>query len=179
MMIRTRMFLQLALALIVGGAGYPSAGNAQSPTSQSQMENATNKAMVRRWIDEGFNKKAFNVVDEIFAETFAINGRLINREQLKQGMRRRLVAFPDLEVTIDEFVAEGNLVGVWYTAKGTHRGEFEGIAPTGKKVTWFGFDLLQIRNGKVAQGRFIDDSLGLMRQLGASLSSPPPQGLRR
>jgi predicted ester cyclase len=52
-------------------------------------------------------------------------------------------------------------------------GEFEGIPPTQKRVKWVGFDLMTLAEGRIAQGRFISDSLGLLRQLGATVSPPP------
>jgi steroid delta-isomerase-like uncharacterized protein len=138
-----------------------------------------NKALVRRWIEEGFNKRSLIVVDELFAERFAVNGHVIGRDGLKQSMTRHLGGFPDLHVAIDAIVAEGSKVGIWYTVEGTHRGEFENIPPTGRQVKWYGFDLLTIEGGKISEGRFVSDLLGLLRQLGATVSPPrPPEGAR-
>ncbi len=159
------------LALLLCFNGAQSVRSAQSQAAEP-VESDKNKVLVRRWIEEGFNGRDLRVVDEIFAETFELNGNVISRENLKQSMRRRLTAFPDLRVTIEEIIGEGDKVGIWYTVQGTHRGEFEGIGPTGSQVNWFGFDLLRIESGKITQGRFIDDALGLMRQLGATLSPP-------
>jgi predicted ester cyclase len=77
------------------------------------------------------------------------------------------MGFPDLHVTIDDIIAEGNKVGVWYTVEGTHRGEFAGIAATGNHVKWSGFDLLTVEHRKISQARFLSDFFGLMTQLGA------------
>ena len=60
-------------------------------------------------------------------------------------------------MTIDDIIAEGTKVGFRYTVQGTHRGEFEAIPPTGRPVTWFGFDLLSIGDGKVLEARFVSD----------------------
>jgi len=60
-------------------------------------------------------------------------------------------------------------VGFWYTAHGTHQSEFVGLPASGKHATWFGFDLLRIVHGQVAEGWFVADRLGLAQQLGASL----------
>lgn len=170
------MFIRPALALIICLTGLQPAVRAQSQMASRQKEmEQQNKALVRRWIEEGFNRKDLRVVDEIFAETLSINGTVIGRENLRQSMRLRFNAFPDLRVTIEEIIAEGDKVGIWYTARGTHKGDFGGISPTGRQVNWFGFDLLRVESGKIAQGRFIDDSLGLMRQLGATLSPPRTQ----
>ena len=172
---RRPVLLQLGLALLIGFNGLQSVVSAQTQKAPRQIEMEQNKALVQRWIEEGFNKRNLKVVDEIFVEALAINGVVIGREKLKQSIRRRFTAFPDLHVTIEEIIGEGDKVGIWYTARGTHRGEFEGISPTSRQVSWFGYDLLRVEGGKIAQGRFIDDSLGLLRQLGATLSAPPTQ----
>jgi steroid delta-isomerase-like uncharacterized protein len=160
-MLRSCLSLGLGLA-VLGHLG-------DSPTER-------NKGLARRWIEEGFNKRNLTVVDELFAERFAVNGHAIGREGLRQSMSRHIASFPDLHVTIDDMVAEGGKVGLWYTVEGTHQGEFEGIPPTGKQVKWTGSDLLTIEGGKVSEGRFLSDSLGLLRQMGASVSPPrtPP-----
>ena len=172
MIIRTTVTIRFGLALIICICGVQYAVKAQSQGAPRQIEIEQNKALVRRWIEEGFNKKEPKVADEIFAETISINGVMISRENLKQNMRRRFTAFPDLIVRIEEIVAEGDKVVIWYTAQGTHQGEFEGFTPTGRHVNWFGVDLARIESGKIVQARFIDDSMGLMRQLGATISLP-------
>jgi steroid delta-isomerase-like uncharacterized protein len=150
-----------------------SVGGAQSAQPVRTVNLEENKALVRRWIEDGFNKRNLAAIDEIFVEDFSVSGQRIGRTGLKQSMTRRFTAFPDLQVTITEVIAEGDKVVIWYTARGTHRGEFEGVRPTGKLVNWIGSDLLRIAAGKIVEGWFLDDSLGLLRQLGATFSPPP------
>ena len=155
------------------------AGCPRQPPDMRDDPTERNKALVRRWIEEGFNKRSLIVVDELFAERFAVNGHVIGRDGLKQSMSRHFAGFPDLHVTIDDIVAEGSKVGMWYTVEGTHRGEFEAIAPTGKRVKWSGFDLLSIEGGRISEARFVSDFLGLLTQLGATISLPRvPEGAR-
>jgi steroid delta-isomerase-like uncharacterized protein len=144
---------------------------AQTPDTR-KASTERNKALVRRWIEEGFNQSSLNVVDELFAERVRINGQIVGRDGLKQSMSRHVRGFPDLHVTIDEIVAEGRKVGIWYTAEGTHRGEFEAIPPTGNRVRWVGFDLFGIDDGKISEARFLSDLHGLLTQLGATVSLP-------
>jgi steroid delta-isomerase-like uncharacterized protein len=159
------------LATTVGCQGQP------PRTSEASTER--NKALVRRWIEEGFNQGSLNVVDELFAERVRINGQIVSRDGLKQNMSRHRRGFPDLHVTIDDIVAEGSKVGIWYTAEGTHRGEFEAIPPTGNRVRWVGFDLFGIDGGKISEARFLSDFHGLLIQLGATVSLPgSPQHTR-
>jgi steroid delta-isomerase-like uncharacterized protein len=131
-----------------------------------------NKSLVRRWIEVGFNQRNLAVADEIFAEQLVVNGQSIGRDGLKQSMSRHLHGFPDLHVTVDDIVAEDQKVGIWYTVEGTHRGEFEGIAPTTKRVKWVGFDLFRIERRTIVEARFLSDFYGLLTQLGASVSLP-------
>jgi len=148
------------------------AGCERQPIDRTEDIGDENKALVRRWIEEGFNRQNLAVVDELIAEQFSVNGHTIGRDGLRMSMSRHLMGFPDLRVTIDDILAEGSKVGVWYTAEGTHRGEFEGIPATGKRVKWSGFDLLTVEHGKITQARFISDFFGLMTQLGAQPQSP-------
>ena len=131
-----------------------------------------NRALVLRWIEDGFNQQDMTEVDELFSERFAVNGQVIGRDGLKANMTRHLIGFPDLHVTVDDIVAEGSKVGIWYTVEGTHRGEFEGFPATGARVKWSGYDLLSIEEGKFAEARFLSDSLGLLTQLGATVAIP-------
>jgi len=148
------------------------AGCERQPIDRTEDIGDENKALVRRWIEEGFNRQNLAVVDELIAEQFSVNGQTIGRDGLRMSMSRHLMGFPDLRVTIDDILAEGSKVGVWYTAEGTHRGQFEGIPATGKRVKWSGFDLLTVEHGKITQARFISDFFGLMTQLGAQPQSP-------
>jgi steroid delta-isomerase-like uncharacterized protein len=172
---REFIFLWLGLAILSCLGRSQSVGDTPSQKRSEGSGLEQNKVVVRRWIEEGFNKKDVKVLDELFAEDFLVNGRKVERVGLKQSMSQRFTAFPDLYVTITELLAEGDKVLIWYTANGTQRGEFEGIRPTGKPVSWIGADLLRIENGKIVEAHFLDDSLGLMRQLEATPSPAPIQ----
>ncbi len=134
-----------------------------------------NKVLVRRFVAECFNKGNLNVIDEIFADPLLINGHPTNREGLKQAATWWRTRFPDLHVTAEPIIAEGDKVGFWYTARGTQKGEFVGIPPTDKQVTWFGFDLLRVDAGKIVEGWFVADRLGIAQRLGATLVPAQPQ----
>jgi steroid delta-isomerase-like uncharacterized protein len=168
----------LATTLLWAALALTAGCQAQTPDTR-ETSTERNKALIRRWIEEGFNQGSLNVVDELFAERVRINGQTVGRDGLKQSMSRHLRGFPDLHVTIDEIVAEGRKVGIWYTAEGTHRGEFEAIPPTGNHVSWVGFDLFGIDGGKISEARFLSDFHGLLTQLGATVSLPrPPEQAR-
>jgi steroid delta-isomerase-like uncharacterized protein len=173
---RTAIFLWLGLLTgFASRAESQPSGEAPGPRLERDRI-GQHKVLVRRWIEEGFNKRNLDVVDEIFAAGIVVNGAPIGREGVRKSMNRHLTAFPDLHVTITDTVAEGNKVAIWYTVQGTHRGEFEGVRPTDKRVSWTGVDLFQIGGGKISEARFLSDSLGLQRQLGAA---DPPAPTRK
>lgn len=167
---RAMVFLGLAFSVLVGLGGARSIAAAQSQQGEGQVSLERNKALVRRWIEEGFNGRDLKVIDVVFKEDFTVNRSRIGRAGLKQNMTGRFRAFPDLRVTIVEIVAEGDKVGIWYTVQGTQKGEFEGVRPTGKQVNWFGADFLRVQGSQIVEGWFVDDSLGLLRQLGVTFS---------
>lgn len=76
-------------------------------------------------------------------------------------------AFPDAQITVDSAVEEGDLVASRWTITGTHRGEFQGVAATGRPVTMAGVDFSRIVDGKVAEHWSQFDVLGMMQQIGA------------
>ena len=76
-------------------------------------------------------------------------------------------AFPDIQTTIEDLIAEGDKVVKRYTIRGTHRGEFQGIPPTGKEVAFSSIEIDRMVDGKVSEHWFEMDLLGLMGQLGA------------
>src|SRR2546428_2750648 len=104
------------------------------------MSAAENKAIIRRLIDEVWNQRKLNVVDEICAPNFVLDDPTMpdlspGLEGGKQYLSVFLAAFPDIQVTTDDVFAEGDKVALRWSARGTHKGELMGIAPTGKQVT--------------------------------------------
>ena len=123
-----------------------------------------NKTLVRRWFAAGFKERVLTVVDDVFAESVSVNGFVIPRDGLKQSMSRHFAGFPDLHVTIDAVVAEGNSVGVWYSAEGTHRGTFDDVSPTGKHLKWAGVDRLTFAEGKISEAIFFSELPARLRE---------------
>ena len=84
-------------------------------------------------------------------------------------------AFPDVRVTIEDVVGEGGKLAVRYTVRATHQGEFMGIPPTGKRVTFEGITILRFEGGKCVERWQSADMLGLMQQLGAVPTPGQPE----
>jgi predicted ester cyclase len=78
-----------------------------------------------------------------------------------------IAAFPEPQATIEDQIAEGDKVMTRFTARCTHRGEFMGIAPTGKHVTFTGLFVSRFEEGKIAETWMYVDTLSLFQQLGA------------
>lgn len=134
-----------------------------------------NKAVVRRaW--EAVSEGNLDVTEEVYAADCVIHEPdedMHGVEAVKQfiGMFRK--AFPDLHMTVEDLVAEGDKVTGRWTARGTHRGELMGIPASGNQVTVTGITIHRIEGGEIAEEWEMPDNLGLMQQIGAI---PAPEG---
>ena len=129
-----------------------------------------NKARIRRVIEEVYNRGDLALVDEVAASELVIHAGsqdIRGREGAKQYVAALRAGFPDLRFTIEDQVAEGDMVVTRWTARGTHGGEFQGVPATGREVRMAGTDIDRIVGGKVVECWTHVDELGLMRQLGA------------
>ena len=136
------------------------------------MSTEQNKALFRQLIEEFFNRGNMSRADEFLAPDFVEREELPpgiprDREGVKQLTTMLRSAFPDFKATIDDIVAEGDKVVVRSTWSGTHKGEFMGIPPTGKSVSFGVIDIIRIAGGKCVEHWGQMDSMGLMQQLGA------------
>jgi len=91
----------------------------------------------------------------------------ISLKQLKQALPVFFTSFPDLHLTIEDMVADGDTVAVLITQRGIHKGEFMGIPPTGNKIEMRNTCIVRIANGKLAEWWGTLDGLSMMQQLGA------------
>ena len=130
-----------------------------------------NKASVRRFYDEVFNKKNRAAIGEFIAPNHvdhaAHPGLPSGIEGVKQTLTMYLIAFPDLHFTVEDLIAEGDKVVARLTTRGTQQGVFMGIPPTGKRVTVTAIDINRIVGDKSVEHWLEMDTLGLLQQLGA------------
>ena len=115
-----------------------------------------NKEIVRRVIEEGTNQKNLAVFDELVSSSFVdheAGSEPGGPEDEKELLSSVAEAFPDWGITR-------------YVARGTHRGEFMGAAPTGKEVSFTGINIVRLEGGKIVESWGNSDRLGWMRQLG-------------
>jgi steroid delta-isomerase-like uncharacterized protein len=132
------------------------------------MSTATNKAIVRQYVQQMLNGGRYDHVEDFMSENVVLHGTGIpaGLEPLKQWFIMFHTAFPDQHTTIDEVVAEEDKVVIHTTVSGTHLGELEGIPATGKSITQTAITIFRLANGKIVEGWFASDNLKLMQQLG-------------
>jgi steroid delta-isomerase-like uncharacterized protein len=94
-------------------------------------------------------------------------GEKRGRQAFKELISGYRNAFPDMKLTIEEQIAEGDVVVTRWTGTGTHKGELMGVAPTGKRITVQGLVISRFRNGKLVEEIENYDALGMLRQMGA------------
>ena len=139
------------------------------------MSEEENKAVVRRFFEELLSTDNFAVADEILSSDFrfyfAGSPDPMNLEQYKEFLVARRAAFPDRRFVIEDMIAEEDKVSARFTMWGTHKGEFRGLAPSGREVTMSGIDMIRLAEGKMVEDRVEVDQLGMMQQLGV-IASP-------
>jgi steroid delta-isomerase-like uncharacterized protein len=130
-----------------------------------------NKNVVRRLFEEVWNKGNLPVTDELFTPNYAHHdastpdvGRGPESEKKRATLYR--TAFPDLRLTVEDIIAEGETVVARWSCRGTHKGDLNGIAPTGKQFNITGISIARFTNGKMSEGFVNWDALNLMQQLG-------------
>jgi predicted ester cyclase len=132
-----------------------------------------NKALVRRYFEEIWDKGNLDLIDELFTTNFVrhgptgTEGEVRGLEGFKGLVTMYRTAFPDLRVPIEDLIAEGDMVVTRWTARGTHQGELIGNAPTGNQVTVTGTIVDRVSGDKIEEEWVDYDTLHLMQQIGA------------
>ena len=120
------------------------------------MTTEDNKTIVRRFFDEVVSNGNLRVVDELCSPDYRVHATLsgpdaIDLDQMKELVRSFRSSFPDARITIEDIVAEGDLVAARLMEQGTHAGEFKGIPPTGRRVSYGSMTFLRIVDGKIVE----------------------------
>jgi steroid delta-isomerase-like uncharacterized protein len=133
-----------------------------------------NKALVQRWFDEVWNKGRADVIDEIFAADGIAHGLsddtsqpIIGPHEFKpfHGLLRG--AFPDIQVVIEDMIAEGDKVAARCSVRGKHSGDHLGIAASNAPVEFTGVAIVRIRDGKIVEAWNNFDFMRMNKQIGA------------
>lgn len=128
-----------------------------------------NKAIARRFLDELWNRSNFGLVDQLLASDYDGHSSTVIRgpEGAMEFVPRLRNAFPDFQFSILDQIAEGDKVATRWIIRGTHKGEFQGMPPSGKQIEMTGITIFRIANGKLIEGWTNEDVLGMLQQLGA------------
>ena len=145
------------------------------------MADHPNKALVRRFFDEVFNRQSRAAAAEILSEDFvahhpAFPDGLRGPEAIMEMTAMFRAGFPDLQYRIERLVAEDDLVVARWSARATHRGPFMGVPPTGKTISVTGMDMFRVAEGRCAETWVNSDFLGLLQQIGAVPAPQPEDG---
>jgi steroid delta-isomerase-like uncharacterized protein len=141
-----------------------------------------NKAFIRRWFEEVWNKGREEAIDEMFAEEGVANGLtdesggpLRGATGFKPFFRKFREAFPEIEVVVEDVIAEGDKVAARCTVRGRHRGDTLGFAATQAPVEFTGMTIGRISGGKIVEAWNNFDFMTMFQQLGAlQLVAPAP-----
>lgn len=130
-----------------------------------------NTALVRRAVEEVWNRGDFAVVDQLVAGDIVIRSAMPGHEihgpeGIKAFYGALRAGFPDIHFTIEDQFAVGDRVVTRWAARATHTGVFQGMPPTGRPVRLAGIDIDRVADGKVVECWPIMDELGLLQQLG-------------
>jgi steroid delta-isomerase-like uncharacterized protein len=171
-----RLFRSIVWAVLVSSLLVipgPAASRAQEETPEAECPVTTaeeNEELATMYWDEvwwGDQGKIAEIVAPDEVHHWGIGGDTTGFEEFSERWGLFFTAFPDLEFTVDQVVAQDDLVATHWTATGTHRGEWLGIAPTDREVTWTGINIFRFECGQIVESWGSADHLGLLSQLGA------------
>jgi steroid delta-isomerase-like uncharacterized protein len=130
------------------------------------------KELAQRWYSEVMSEGKAEVIDELCAPDFVdrnpFPGTSADLAGLKDFVAQIRAAFPDLQMTADDLIVEGDRLAARATMRGTHEGHFMGIPPSGKKVEVSNYDFVRFENDQAAEHWGVIDSDALMEQLGVA-----------
>jgi len=133
------------------------------------MTSAHNKALIRKYYEELWNRWNFAAAEELIDEEISFRGSLGSsvhgRERFEEYMRTVQRAFPDFHNHTEELIAENDKVVARLTYTGTHQGELFGIAPTGRRVSYAGVAIFRVAGDSIVEGWVLGDVRALMQQL--------------
>jgi steroid delta-isomerase-like uncharacterized protein len=134
-----------------------------------------NKSIVRRFFEVGPSRGDLDAANELLAPDFVLHVPLSCSPGVRgidEVVSACRAAFQDLQVTVEDMVAEEDMVAARFTARGIHNGAFMGLPATSKPITMTGMEIFRLENGKIAELWGEANLLGLMQQLGIL----PPMG---
>ena len=140
-----------------------------------------NKALSRRWFEDVWNQGR----EEAIAEMSAVDGvsyglaedghDMPGPDEFRKFYQQFRSGIPDIHITVEQVIGEGDTTAVRFTAHGTHSGEGLGVRPTHRRIRFSGICMMRWKNGQIAQGWNEFDAAGLMRQITGAGAGPRPR----
>jgi len=132
------------------------------------------KLLFGRLYHSVWNERRLEYIEQVIADSHALGdptvaGGAVGPKAYRRQVERFLRGLPDLKIKVDDKIREKDKLVVAWTITGTHCGEFLGVPPTNKRVSFSGITINQIENGKILESTVIWDGLGLLKQFGAEL----------
>ncbi len=138
------------------------------------MSTEKNQSLVRRYVEEVLNRGNLEALGDFVSPDYrrylSPTAAPLTPQLQKQRLAGLRLAFPDINLTFEDMIAEGDRVAFRMTLRGTHEGAFQGIAPTHKKVIVSALDIVRIENGKISEHWGGPDMSALLQQLGGTES---------
>lgn len=132
----------------------------------------SNKTLVRGILERIFNARDLTALDDGFTADAAIHDPgtdFHGPTELRHGLERMFTAFPDFRFSALDELGEDDRVVLRYSGQGTHRGEFLGIEPTGRRIEYTGLIMVRVQGEQIAEFWAQPDQLGILKQLGAQM----------
>lgn len=138
---------------------------------------ADNEAIALRWHEDAINGHDLAVIDDIVSDDVVHHAGTfpdgVGPEAVKAVLGALLDGFPDVQHTVEQVIAKDDTVVTRWTATGTHEGEFQGYAPSGRPVTWTGINIFRIECGRIAEEWSELDGIGRLAQFEAAATPTP------
>jgi steroid delta-isomerase-like uncharacterized protein len=161
----------LMLVLVAAALGCWTAGGEPRPAAVGAGgELEANKSVVRRFY-AAVNGGDLDALDELVSEDYQTHPPLPGQPPGRDGLKYILgvfaTGFPDVQLTVEDMIAEGDRVAARWTARGTHNGPFFGVPPTGRQAQFGGTDIFRVEGGKLVEAWHIEELLSILIQIGA------------
>jgi steroid delta-isomerase-like uncharacterized protein len=137
-----------------------------------------NKALATRAFEELLSRGQFELAEQLYAKDFVNHGidRDIGLQEDQEALKGWHQAFPDIAIVPKKLITEGDLVVIYWVARGTNTGTGNGLPATGKQVEQSGITIWRILNGKIKEEWSAFDQLSMMKQLGLLDQKPSGAG---
>jgi predicted ester cyclase len=159
----------LVIVLTVSLCGFSQNVNKNLIKSQTRkmdtIQLTQNKDVVLDLYENVLNKKKLELLGEYIADDFVGTNGKKGSEGFQQPLLPLIQAFPDFEYKLEELICEGDKVAVQWKLSGTHTGQFQYIAPTGKTFSNTGMAIFQLRNSRITKAQVLTDRLGFLQEL--------------